>query len=375
MRFSDIPGLPDAKQKLLALVTQNRLPHALLINGPEGSGKLALGLAFAAFVQCEQSDLDACGVCNACVKTFKLIHPDIHYFFPISGTDATTDESLNDWRKIVLHNPYLNANQWQAAIEKENKLLNISAKECKNMVKKLTMTIYEGKRRILLIWLPEFLGVQANILLKLIEEPPANSLIILVTESVQSILPTIVSRCQTLNITGFDDQEIMTALQQTGIKDATLLRGITRVVEGNMMEALNLAIDQANPHSEKMISWLRLCFTRKAEDLLVWIEQFASEGRDIHRQFLKFGLKYLEQILTYKITQKEEDNYNLDEWKGIKGLAKQMTLSDITHLETLFSNHIYFVERNAHPKILFTALSINVGQVLNHRSPQIFKLI
>ncbi len=376
MRFSEIPGLEGAKRKLRALVSQNRLPHAILVNGPEGSGKLAMSLAFANYVQCETpQEEEPCGTCSACIKSFKLIHPDIHYFFPISGSENTIEASLYEWRALVRTNPYLNATLWQETIEKENKLLNISAKECKNMVTKLSMTIYEGKRRVLLIWLPEYLGHQANILLKLIEEPPLNSLILLVTESVQALLPTIVSRCQTINIPAFTDEDILFNLQKTGLKDNNLLKGITRSVEGNMQEAMTLATDQINPHSEKMIYWLRLCFTNKVEDLFTWCDQFAGEGRDTHRQFLKFGLKYIEQILIFKMTQKEEESYNPDEWKGIKGLSKQMTIEDMDQLINLFTDHIYFIERNANPKILFTALSINIRQVLNHQKPKIFDLI
>ncbi|MBP7803374.1 MAG: hypothetical protein KA109_17230 [Saprospiraceae bacterium] len=376
MKFSDIPGMETEKKRLVAFVQQDRLPHALLIHGPEGSAKLALALAFSSYLMCENpQDGQACGECLACLKTFKLIHPDIHYFFPLSGKENKCDECMPDWRRAVLENPYLTAPHWQEIIAKENKLLNISADECRIMVKKLSLTIYEGKYRILLIWLPEYLGTQGNILLKLIEEPPANSLILLVTESVQSLIATIVSRCQTLAIPRFTDENIKVTLSKFGLKDDLLITNIARTAEGNMYEAIRMGSDQTNPHSEQMIRWLRLCFKNKANELISWCEDFATEGRDTHRQFLKYGLNFLDQILRYKVTGQEISGFNPDEWKGIKGLSTQLEIEDIRLMSELFNDHIVYIERNANPKILFSALSLNIHQLFSKQKVHQFRLI
>jgi DNA polymerase III subunit delta' len=377
MRFADIPGLEFEKKRIRSFVSNRRLPHAMILHGPEGSAKLALALALTNLIQClSPAKEEPCGICNACQKSFKLIHPDNHYFFPLAGgKEINVVDHTNEWRNAVLSNPYLNATSWQETIAKENKLLNISAAECRNMVKTMSMTIYEGNYRVLLVWLPEYLGHQGNILLKLVEEPPENSLILLVTENFQALLPTLVSRCQAISIPSFADSDIHTALMTVGIKDDILIQNITGSVEGNMSEALMMAKDQINPHSEKMILWLRLCFKKKAEDLILWCDSFASEGRDVHRQFLKYGLKYIEQVLYYKITQTESEGFNADEWKGIKGLAQQLSIDDIRLIDELFSDHMYYIERNANPKVLFTALSLNLSQILNHTVPTLIRSI
>ena len=377
MRFQDIPGLEGEKKRLRSFVTNDRLPHAMILHGPEGSGKLALAIAFSNFVQClSPIDEEPCGQCNACIKSFKLIHPDTHFYFPLSGgKDYTVIEYTNEWRNAILSNPYLNTTHWQETIEKDNKLLNISAAECKNMVRTMSMTIYEGKHRILFIWLPEYLGTQGNILLKLVEEPPENSLILFITENIQALLPTLVSRCQSVSIPSFTDQEIKKSLTKIGIKDESMILNIAKTVEGNLFEALNMAREQINPHSEKMIHWMRLCFKKKADDIIQWCDSFASEGRDMHRQFLKYGLKYIEQVLYYKISQSETEGFSPDEWKGIKGLAQQLTIEDIQLIEQLFSDHMYYVERNAHSKILLTGLSLNLSQILNHTKPTLVQSI
>jgi DNA polymerase-3 subunit delta' len=376
MTFSEIPGLNIEKEKILFLIRQGRLPHALLIYGPEGGGKLALSLALCQYLQCEKpGPSDSCGLCSPCQKSRKLVHPDTHFSFPVSGTNVLSDQLLQEWRQAVIENPYLNISMWQEKSEQENKLSNISAAECRNMLKKLSLTIYEGKIRILLVWLPEYLGKEGNMLLKLIEEPPPDSLILLVAENRDLLLPTILSRCQSLGIPAFRDDDVQFMVQQSGIQDAGLARNIVRTAEGNMMEALRMVADQVHPHSEKLVRWLRLCYKGDAAEILSWVESFSVQGRDVHRQFLKFGLRFIGQVLSYKISPEEEETFNEDEWKGIKGLAARLEIGEIQELATLFDEHIYYVERNANPKILFTALSLNLRDVLNHREIKTIHLI
>ena len=377
MKFTSIPGLLREKSRLQALFAKNRIPHALLFTGGEGSGKLALALAFSSLIQCKNPiDNEACGECDQCNKTFKLIHPDIHFFFPLSGgKEVSSLEYVGEWRNAVLSNPYLNSTFWQEKIEIENKLLNITATECRLMVSQLSMTIYEGHKRILFVWLPEYLGKEGNILLKLIEEPPANSIILLVSENPSALLPTIQSRCQTLPISPFIDEDIRHQLQDRGAKDEKLIRNILSSAEGNLFLAIKMLEDQVNPQVEKMMQWLRLCLKNNAKGIQDWCENIANEGRDGQRQFLVFGLSLLEHILTYKVSQQEFPAYNPEDWKSIKGLANLLEYSDIEILETLFTDHISFVERNAHAKILFTALSINISQVLNKKKVEMMEMM
>ncbi len=335
MRFADIIGLEEEKNRLRSFITSDRIPHAMILHGPEGSAKLALGLAFVNYMQClHPADGEPCGKCNACQKTFKMIHPDVHFYFPMSGgKDYTVIEYTNDWRNAVLNNPYLSIAHWQETIEKD------------------------------------------NILLKLVEEPPANSLILLITENIQALLPTLLSRCQSVSIPTFKDEEIKRALLLQGIKDDSMIQNITKTVEGNMFEAMNMAREYVNPHSERMIHWMRLCFKKKADEIIQWCDTFASEGRDAHRQFLKYGLKYIEQVVFYKITRTETEGFSADEWKGIKGLSAQLSVEEIQLIGELFSDHMYYIERNANSKVLLTALSLNLGQILNRVKPDLLPIM
>lgn len=346
----------------------DRMAHAMIISGGEGTGKLAMALALTALVECEKPIEDeACGNCSQCQKTFKLIHPDVHFFFPFTGSKTKTADDMAAWRAAILENPYLNASHWQDVIEKENKLLNIPADECRAMIHELSLTIYEGKKRILFIWLPEYLGKEGNILLKLIEEPPPNSLILLVTENPAYLLSTIQSRCQLLAISPFKDEDVRMTLMQKGAKDEKQIRNIISSAEGNLFLALNLLQNQHNPQVEKMMAWLRLCLKNNAKGIQEWCDEIAEEGRDAQRQFLLFGLGLLDHIVHYKVAQEEFPAYNPEDWKSIKGLANLLSFDDIALIKDLFSDHASYIERYAHAKILFTALSINLGQVLNKK--------
>ncbi|HHS96139.1 MAG TPA: hypothetical protein ENJ45_06070, partial [Phaeodactylibacter sp.] len=215
MLFDQVIGHRTLKAQLCRMAQNAQIPHAQIFFGPEGCGKLALALAFAQYVLCKnKSEADACGQCSACIKAEKLIHPDIHFSFPTVGTKMTSNHYLPQWRDALSQNPYLHANQWLQFIGAENKQGNINVDECNNIIKKLSLKTFEADYKIMIIWLPEYLGKEGNRLLKLIEEPPEKTLFILVAENQERILPTILSRCQLLKVYALSDDEIKSALQQ-----------------------------------------------------------------------------------------------------------------------------------------------------------------
>lgn len=222
MQFSEVIGQRDVKQHLIAMISQNRLSHALLFSGREGSGALLLALAFAQYIMCEKvkSRLsppaaslfgadepasneplpDACGVCNACKKAAAHVHPDIHYSYPVipkkPGDKPVSTDFIVEWREFITTFPHGNVFDWLQFIGAENKQGNITAQECNEILHKLSLKSFESEYKILVLWMPEYLGNEGNKLLKLIEEPPANTLFILVAENESLILPTIISRTQ-----------------------------------------------------------------------------------------------------------------------------------------------------------------------------------
>ena len=240
MQFSKIINQQEVKQQLVELIQHNRLSHALLFLGKEGSGALSLALAFAQYLICEkvnrkititnsnrftyleknqqlqtstpQTQTDCCGICPSCTKANQLVHPDIHFSYPVvtkkPGTPPLSTDYITEWREFINNYPYGNVYDWLQFIGAENKQGNITANECNDIIRKLSLKSFESEYKILIMWMPEYLGTEGNKLLKLIEEPPPNTLFILVAENESLILPTIVSRCQLIKIPMLETNDI-----------------------------------------------------------------------------------------------------------------------------------------------------------------------
>ena len=210
MRFSDIPGLEDEKKRLIESFKSNTIHHAMLFIGQRGSANLSLALAFSSYINCEnRSENDSCGKCPSCIKMDKLIHPDVNYVFPVAPTpkinkEVISDKFIESWRSTVIESPYLNVDDWFEVYGFENKQPNISKDEVRNLVKKLTFKPFESSFKINIIWLPEYLNIStSNAILKILEEPPGNTLFFLVTNNDQKLISTIKSRVQAFKIKRF----------------------------------------------------------------------------------------------------------------------------------------------------------------------------
>ncbi|MBV8390171.1 MAG: hypothetical protein JO080_10265, partial [Mucilaginibacter sp.] len=210
MQFKHIAGQQVVKQRLINTVKDNRVSHAQLFLGPEGSGSLALAVAYAQYLSCEdrQPD-DSCGVCASCRKYQKLMHPDLHFSYPFFAKDKndTALTFIEQWREAFLANPYLSLDVWRSYLDAENKQANINIAECHQIIKKLSLKPFESQYKILILWLPEYLDKEGNSLLKIIEEPQPNTLFLLVAQNQDQILNTILSRTQLVKIPapGYDE--------------------------------------------------------------------------------------------------------------------------------------------------------------------------
>ncbi len=347
----------------------DRIPHALLFIGPGGCGKLALAMAFAQYILCQNKiNNDACGECASCSKAGKFIHPDVHYSFPTVGSKVTSDMFLSEWRKAMEDNPYLDINQWLQSIGAENKQGNITKDECNNIVKKLSLKTFESSKKFLIMWLPEYLGNEGNRLLKLIEEPPENTHFILVAEKQELILNTILSRCQLVKINQLQDDEIvegLTTLLETTTEKA---QSVAPLSDGNLNEAMKMAENAENDNANLFLDWLRKCYLGNGVDLFKWVEKFAKLGRENQKQFLKYGLHFMREYMALKMTGNDK-NARLQgkELSTAQNLTKVIEFDQIEKIVKLLTDCAYFVERNANPKVLFLDTSIQLNQILKRR--------
>ncbi len=371
MQFKDVIGQQDLKQRLLNSVKSDRMPHAQIFLGPEGSGTLSLALAFSQFVLCESpSETDSCGTCSACIKTDKFIHPDVHFSFPTVGSKVVSTHFYKEWRAALESNPYLNVNQWLSAIQAENKQGNITRDECVSIVKKLSFKIFEGSHKVLIMWLPEYLGKEGNRLLKLIEEPPPNTLFILVAENQEKILNTILSRCQIVKANKLSDEEVIQALidqQSLSLEEATR---ISHLSNGNLNEAVSMIDKLEDDNSANFLNWFRICFSGKGDDMVKWVDSFAKLGRENQKQFLRYALHFLREYMVIKMTGNEQVRLQTKELETAKKMTKVISFQQIDQINKLLNDSFYYIERNANPKVLFLDTSIQLNKILRKRPLQ-----
>src|SRR3984885_14828059 len=291
MQFSQVIGQQQVRDNLTEMVRQNRLSHALLFLGHEGSGALPMALAFAQYVVCERTNgnsEDACGVCPSCIKASRLVHPDIHFSYPViprkPGDKPVSTDYGSEWREFIAQYPYGNAYDWLQFIGAENKQGNITAHECNDIIHKLSLKSFESGYKILLMWMPEYLGNEGNKLLKLIEEPPADTLFLLVAENESLILPTILSRTQLVKIPLPDAGDIERALVERAGLEPVRARQIAVLCEGNYHEALQLVRHADDDWQGVLREWLNAILKTGPVAQVKWIDEISKSGRERQKQ-------------------------------------------------------------------------------------------
>ena len=380
MNFSSVIGQQQVKEKLLLSVQQNRVSHAQLFLGPEGSGALALALAFAQYINCEnRTETDSCGTCPSCIKSQKLIHPDIHFSFPVyklkSGSEnpAWSSDFIKQWREAVLANPYQHINDWLDFINAENKQGNITAKECNEIVHKMSLKSFEAGYKILILWMPEYLGAEGNKLLKLIEEPPPNTVFIFVAENDALILPTILSRLQLIKLPPLQDGAITRALESQ-FEDLSPDKALqlASISDGNFREALLHVQNSGEDDWESLLrDGLNAIVKSGPVAQVKWVEEAAKLGREKQKQFLKYFLRLLEEAVRIEVLGPQ--GFNADEtltstFEMAVKLNKICSLDQKEAIMNELDHASYYIERNANAKILFHALTIKLSHIIRNKS-------
>lgn len=359
-----------AKDKLVELFQSNRVPHALLLNGKEGSGHFQLGLFFASLLLCKNPSNAPCGKCPSCVKLKSLQHPDLHYSFPIHLSKSEHRETSDDQIKLFLElvNKYkcIGKNSWYSVMGNENKQGVIGVKESQSILKKMSLKSFEGGPKVLIVWLAEMMNTQAsNKLLKLIEEPPAKTYFIFITDNKQHLLPTISSRLQLIDIPQPKEKEIEEYLKNEFKIDDHLASKYTAISNRNLNKAIEFHFKTSAVSSflPLFIKWMRLCYSRNIADTIDWVNEFSKTGREQVKDFLLYSLEMFRACLMdhYQISLNEiskEEKQFLEKFKPFINHHNIIQLTDLI-------NEAYFhMERNANPKILLLDVSIQLYKLL-----------
>ncbi len=371
MLFQDIPGQEVIKQKLRDALKGDHVAHAQLFAGPEGSANLAMALAFATYLNCEnRTETDACGQCASCVKNAKLVHPDLHFIFPTSATpkfkreDATSDKFLTEWRSFLLSTPYGNVTDWSFHFGWENKQVIIPRKESRNIINSLSLKAFEGTYKIMLIWLPELMNVNAaNGILKILEEPPEKTIFLMVSSDANRLLTTIISRTQILRIPAFSDEEIKSALVTKEGLDAEKTDQIAYLAEGNLRIAGHLADGDANEVQELFKNWMRLCFTWDFKGMTKMADDFQKSGKEQQKSLFNAGTKVLRDTLINQFETEDLVRVPASEAGFIQNFGKVFNPDKIAQVTPKLEEAHYHIERNANAKILFLDLSLSIAQI------------
>ncbi len=370
MQFKDVVGQAQLKAQLIKSAKADKISHAHLFLGDMGNGGLPVALAFVQYIMCEnKSDHDSCGVCPSCIKISKNQHPDVHFSFPtVQAVGKTSDELLKEWREILEETPYFDLNEWiRKSDEKERKPI-IGVQESQEIIKKLSFRSYEGGYKVMIIWHPEEMNPAcANKLLKIIEEPPARTLFILVATSQEKLLQTILSRTQTTLIPRLSVEDISAYLVSEKSIGKGLAESVASRSEGSLIEAINLVGDGIERDENYMLftQLMRVCYRKNVIDMMEWSDAVAAKSKEVQKEFLKYSLHMFRQSMLRNYTENLLTKVSEDENGFLDNFSKFITGNNVQDFLQTFSDAHYHIERNANSKILFTNLCFQVMRFIH----------
>lgn len=377
MFFKDIAGHTAIKQKLIGSVQQNRVSHALLFSGPEGNGKLSLAIAYAQYLSCKnKSENDSCGTCSSCLKYQKLIHPDLHFVFPVVKTKSVTkpvsDNFIKEWRNFISASSYHGFNKWLKKMGTENQQAGIFAQESEEIIKKLNLKSYESEYKVMIIWMPEKMNISAsNKLLKMIEEPPPKTIFILVTEDYEKIIKTILSRTQLIKIPKINEEIMFDCIKELYNIEDKKIREIAKTSDGNFLKAeeiiKNIENNSEQENFSKFAQFMRDAYGLKIIELTEWSEIMAKSGRETQKNFLQYALKLLRENFILNISPENQNKVifltNNEKDFSIK-FNRFIHKNNIFQLVNEFNEAYNHIERNGYNKLIFLDLALKTARLL-----------
>jgi DNA polymerase-3 subunit delta' len=372
MRFSEIPGLTEPKQQLIHGIKSNHVAHAQLFYGNEGSANLAMALAYATYINCENpSATDSCGTCPSCTKIDKLVHPDLQFVFPVSaakgltGKNVVSSNFLKEWRAFLIDNKYGSLQDWSMHYGAENKQANISKEESRNIIKSLTLKAFEAEYKVLIVWLPEYMNAfAANGILKILEEPTPKTIFLLVTCDYEKLLTTILSRCQLFKVPLFSEEEIANYLITDKGIDASKAKKLAALADGSIKTAVDHINDTEEDAHIMFRDWMRQCWVKDFTALNQSNESFNKLGKTAQKLFIQYAMNMMRHALVSEYMIDEKLKLNDDEQSFVSKFGKALSTQKLELITGEFNKAHYHLERNANVRILFLDLSLNVGRIM-----------
>jgi len=362
LQFDQIIGQEKLKKQLENSLASERIPHAQLFVGKDGYGGLALALAYIEKLMVSSSS-DPSGTKLKCEN---LVHPDVHFVFPVNRNDEVKDKPISSkflpkWREAVKNNPYMSYQSWLSLLDIGNRQAMINVEESQDIIRQLTLKPYESEFKVLIIWHAEKMNPSAaNKLLKIIEEPPQKTIFILLAESTEHMLPTVLSRTQISRLSPIKSQDLSSALMANEGADAKRAEEIAHLSDGNYTRALELLNEDEFSHnlSEHFKHWMRTCFKKDVAGLIEFSDATSKMSREAQKSLLLFGLRIFREslMLNYAGDAVLYSSQDLLQW--IQNFAPYVNHKTCMYFQKEFDQALHHLERNANPKILFMDLSI-----------------
>jgi DNA polymerase-3 subunit delta' len=371
MLFNEIIGQQGVKDRLIRSVSDGRISHAQLFLGPQGSGNLALAVAYAQYISCKnKQENDSCGTCSSCIKYNKLIHPDLHFVYPValSKDVRTSTDVMPKFREAFLDNPYITLFNWFEQLDAENKQAVIGVEESGEILRKLSLTTYEAEYKIMVIWQAEKMNqASANKLLKILEEPPDKTLFLLVCENEDQLLRTIVSRTQLIKIPKISDADLTQALIETNGLSPAAAEATAHLADGNYAEALLLVNENENA-AQNLASFqklMRASLKFNPQGVFAWIDEVNAAGRERQKNFINYALHIIRESMILNYGDASLVKLGVEEQDFVRKFAPFIHANNIERFSEELNKAYYHMERNANAKILFMDLAFKFNELLN----------
>ena len=372
MKFADIPGLEEVKKLLIDAVKSSHSAHAQLFVGAQGALNLPLALAYATYLHCENKGDDSCGVCPACSKNSKFVHPDTHFVFPLSNVKGDKDEErfkadiLKSWRSFLLEQPFGILDDWTNFYGGEDKLALISREESREIIKTLSLKPFESKSKVMIIWQPELMHQSAaNGILKILEEPAPHTFFILVTNAADKLLPTIISRTQIVTVPLLPDDEIETLLKNKYSLEDARARKIVQLADGNLNMALKLLENEEDNNTQRFTEWMRACFKRSYGALVTMAEDYHGLDKLSQRNLMMYAMSMMRETLLHASGAETINRARGEELKFVQDFSKVMNIDKVEKSFKLMNDASYHLERNGSAKMIFLDLSLKLAKTIN----------
>jgi DNA polymerase-3 subunit delta' len=370
MQFKDVVGQQELKRHLIQEVDKEKISHAQLFLGNAGHGGLPLALAFVQYLFCENKNaLDSCGKCPSCRKVTELQHPDLHFSFPVVLTAyKKSDAALSHWRDQIKKDPYFSQNDWLKRIDEKERKATIGTDESQEIIKKLSLKSYEGGFKVMIIWMAEEMNTFcANKLLKILEEPPAKTVFILLCEKQEQLLQTILSRTQIVKIPRINTADLSLFLRNEFNLSTSNAESIVARVEGDALQAFDLVgthHDQ-DENRDLFIQLMRVCYKKDVILMLDWAEQISTTGKERQKIFVQYALHMFRQSMLRNYTEDQLTRVSKEEDDFLNKFARFISGNNLQDFMLTFNDAHYHLDRNANAKILFTNLCFKVMRFIH----------